>query len=182
MPFAALLPFALPATLCEGQTAAAATSAAGTVVFFTPGGFFRGAGDQFKHTLWGKADMASFGSVYDGAERLVTLPRARYLVIRVPPGPHTFSANISHKKPNPKEELTVTIAAGGVTYIAETSTVTNYGLGVVQTMTSHLSESTCREFAEEDAKVKMQPVQPKKIAPASAGKVDEAYDVLNCKP
>ncbi len=151
------------------------------VVFYTPGGFFRGWGDQFKHIAWGKADLASFGTIFDGKERIARFRRARYLVLRLPAGAHAFSATVSRSKPNPKETLSVTLAPDSVTYFAETSTIMNYAT-LWSTVSSHLEQSNCREFVEEDAKVKMEPEPEGKIDKKAAGQVDASFDVRACKP
>lgn len=171
----------LAASPMQGPTPAAPSSGDATVVFFTPGGFFRGWGDQFKHIVWGKADAASFGTIFDGPERIARFRRARYLVLRMPAGAHTFSATVSRSKPNPKETVSVTLLPGSVTYFAETSTITNYAT-IWETIASHLKQSSCQEFVEEDAKVTMQPEPEGKIDKKAFNQVDTTFDVRSCKP
>lgn len=145
-----------------------------TVVFFTPGGHWRGTVSQLKTPLYGKADIPSMGTVFDGQDRIATLSHSRYLVLQLAPGHHHFSANLNKKKPSAKETLDLDLRAGEVSFVAVTTTLMNYAAGIVATLTSHIESASCDEFRSEMEKTHLEPALAKHIEEKRRKDVSEA--------
>lgn len=135
-----------------------------TVVFFTPGSHWRGTGSQLKALAFGKADVMSVGGVFDGNDFLSFLSHSRYISFRFPAGPHSFSTSLNRRHPNPKEVLALDLTPGTTTYVAVTTTMTNYGAGIYSTMTSHIASATCEEFVDANSDHPLEEVEEKHVA------------------
>lgn len=175
----ALISSLLSLSACYAQVAPSTGGTEATVVVFTPGSHWRGTGEQFKTLLFGKADMASYGEFFDGTTRIAYLTHSRYLILRLPPGEHSFSGSMSKKRPN-KVVTKLNLAAGSTTYLALTATLTNYGLGVYATVAAHLDDATCREFMEDQRKNHGEPVLEKHITESYRVKVATLADLPAC--
>jgi hypothetical protein len=72
-------------------------SQAGIVTFYSSNNPIK---DQLKEPVTLSGQYPAFqGYLFDGEERLAHLSRGRFLTLRLPPGPHTFSAVYNSKKP-----------------------------------------------------------------------------------
>ena len=126
-------------------------TAKATVVLFTSGSHWHGTGSQLKTILFGKADIVSTGSVFEGKEWIAQFSHSRHLLMQMYPGMHLLSANQTRKHSNQKEAVILNLKPGSVTYLSVTTTTTNYRWGVYQTITSHIGTTTCQECADDHA-------------------------------
>ena len=156
----------LAVALCGLPIPAQEATQSATVVFFTPGSHWRGTVSQLKTLIAGKGDIASTGSVFDGKSRLVSLSHTRYVALQTSAGPHTFSANLTGNHPKASETVALSLTAGTVTYVAITTTVVNYGMGVYSKLTSHIEVATCEDFAAENVEHPLEAVETKHVAEA----------------
>ena len=86
---------------CQSQT--------GTVTFYSSNNPIK---DQLKEPITLSGQYPAFhGYLFDGEERLAHLNRGRFLTLRLPPGPHTFSAVYNSKKPG-KAIVEINIQSG----------------------------------------------------------------------
>ena len=152
------------------------------MVFFTPGGHWRGTTSQLKALAFGKADVLSIGGIFDGKDFVAFLSHSRYMTLRFPAGAHTFSTSLNRKHPNPKELLVLELTPGSTAYIAVTATMTNYGLGVYSTMTSHIASATCEEFVEANKDHPLQEVEEKRVAKAMLPRLERGASPIPCTP
>jgi hypothetical protein len=164
------------------QPASPPQTAEATVVVFTPGSHWRGTGEQFEKLLFGTANEMSMGEFFDGKTRIAYLTHSRYLVLRLPSGPHIFSASMSKKHPDRKQTMTVDLKPDSVNFFALTATLKNWGLGQVVTQTAHLATATCEEFEADHQDNHSQAVETKHVTDAFRQSVNDIADLPQCKP
>ncbi len=167
----------LLASCVQGQALRSDGSA--IVVFFTPGGHWRGMGEKLNPFAL-KSKTTSMGVVYEREHPIVRLTHSRFVVLMLKPGSHTFGAGrLEHV---PKESVTVSLEPGSITYFAVTTTAPSVLAGYAVAEKSHLEVVPCTLFAQDHSGSKSEPAERSQVAESYRGALDEVTDATYCKP
>jgi hypothetical protein len=132
-------------------------------------------------SLWAYAkpvtDGAAFaGYVYDGRERLAFLHPQRFFTLRLPAGPHVFSASLSGKHPADNSSLPVTLVEGKSYFVR--SLLDLRGVVVISTSKGHLDEVTC-DVAHHEAE-RSRALEERYVSKSWRDKVVATASLPNC--